>query len=171
MNADYAANGGGDLSTMDEELVAYLDGELDPVESSRVERRLADDEMYRQRLADMQRAWDALDVLQRSDVDENFTRSTVEIVALRADEDVTEQKATVANRKRYWWAAAIVLTLLSSAAGYACLSAVVSAPNQQLVYDLPVIERVDEYLHADSVDFLEKLQHEGLFNGEIEDAL
>ena len=64
-----------------------------------------------------------------------------------------------------------MLTLLSSAAGYACLSAIVAAPNQQLVYDLPVIERVDEYIHADSVEFLEKLQQEGLFGGEIENAL
>ena len=41
-----------------------------------------------------------LDVLQRSEVDENFTRSTVEIVALRADEEVTQLKITVANRQR-----------------------------------------------------------------------
>ena len=61
MNENLAMNGNGDgdLSTLDEELVAYLDGELDPVDSSRVERRLADDELYRQRLAEMQHAWDA----------------------------------------------------------------------------------------------------------------
>ena len=39
---------------LDEELVAYLDGELDAGERARVERRLADDAPYRERLRRLQ---------------------------------------------------------------------------------------------------------------------
>lgn len=160
-----------DLSAADEEIVAYLDGELDAASAAQVERRMAEDSQYGQRVRDLERAWDALDALQRAEADDGFTRSTVEIVALRAGEDVQQQKSSGALRQRMVWAAATILALASSAAGYIWLSEVLSGPNQQLVRDLPVIERVDEYLHADSVEFLQKLQDEELFAGEIDDAL
>jgi anti-sigma factor RsiW len=159
------------LSAADEEIVAYLDGELDAASAARVERRMADDPQYGQRVRDLERAWDALDVLQRAEADEGFTRSTVEVVALRAGQDVRQQKTSVAWRQRVAWGVATALALASTAGGYAWLSTVLSRPNRQLVRDLPVIERVDEYLHADSVEFLQKLQDEGLFAGEIDDAL
>jgi hypothetical protein len=40
---------------------------------------------------------------------------------------------------------------------------VVSRENRRLLRDLPVIERLDEYRYADSVEFLRTLEREGLF--------
>lgn len=160
-----------DLSVIDEEIVAYLDGELDPASAARVERRMADDPRYGQRVRELEHAWDALDILQRAEADEVFTRGTVEMVALRAGEDVQQRKVSIGRRQRLMWGAATLLALASSAAGYAWLSTVLARPNRQLVQDLPLIERVDEYRYADSIEFLQKLQQEGLFAGEVDDAL
>ena len=50
-------------AAIDEEIVAYLDGELDMETAAKVERRLADDPRYNARLNQLQRAWDMLDNL------------------------------------------------------------------------------------------------------------
>ena len=42
-----------------DELVAYLDGELPPEECRAVEERLANDDAYRQQLRDLDQAWEA----------------------------------------------------------------------------------------------------------------
>jgi hypothetical protein len=39
------------------------------------------------------------------------------------------------------------------------------------VRDLPVIERVDEYMKIDSVEFLKQLQREHLFPAEVDDGV
>ena len=57
-----------DKSQQLEEIVAYLDGELSPQESAQVERRLASDETYRQKLQSMERAWAALPEATRAEV-------------------------------------------------------------------------------------------------------
>ena len=48
-----------------EQLVAYLDGELDAESSLQVERRLAEDAEFRRELRQLQRAWDMLDELPK----------------------------------------------------------------------------------------------------------
>ena len=80
-------------ATIDEELVAYLDGELDVSGATRIERRLADDPAYRARLAQLERAWDMLDSLHRVEAHDDFARSTVEVIAVKAIDDAkTGQK-------------------------------------------------------------------------------
>lgn len=154
--------------TVDEELVSYLDGELEALDRARVEKRLAADEAFRTRLRLLQRTWDALDVLQRADVSEAFTRTTVELVAVKAAEDV-EQRQLRQVKKRTWtwigWAAACAA---SAAAGWLVLTQVLSRPDRQLLRDLPVIERVDEYRNADSLAFVKDLEASGLFAAEPE---
>jgi hypothetical protein len=43
-------------------------------------------------------------------------------------------------------------------------------PNRELVRDLPVIERIDDYRNIDSMEFLQSLQSEGLFAAEVDDG-
>jgi anti-sigma factor RsiW len=64
-------------SSTREELVAYLDGELDAAARQSVEERLARDAEYRSHLQSLQQAWDLLDELPRSSASESFTRTTV----------------------------------------------------------------------------------------------
>src|SRR3954466_12203933 len=92
-----------------DEIVAYLDGELAPQDCRRVENRLATDEEYRQELHELDRAWEALDVLPVANVDEGFAQTTIELTCVAAEADLTRHTATTkaANRNRMWrWIAA-----------------------------------------------------------------
>ncbi|NLX54451.1 MAG: hypothetical protein GXY58_05000 [Planctomycetaceae bacterium] len=153
-----------------EQLVAYLDGELDAETSQQVERRLAENVEYRRELQQLQRAWDMLDELPRAEVSESFTQTTVEMIAL----SVAEELATVPrrNRLRAWsvWCAAGIGPLLAALVGYLAVSSYLDRPNAALQRDLPVIENMDLYEVADSIDFLRQLEATGLFAEESDDA-
>lgn len=148
---------------VEEELVAYLDGELEDAARQRVERRLADDAEYRGRLTRMQKTWDMLDVLEKTEPDDGFVHTTVEMIALKTKEDEEGRKSAVVRSTRITWLAAGVASLVSAVAGYFLLMNVLEAPDRKLVRDLPVIERVDEYRLVDDLEFLQQLEKEGLF--------
>jgi anti-sigma factor RsiW len=158
-----------ETTSIDEELVAYLDGELGPEEATRVERRMAEDPRYNARLNQLQRAWDLLDTLQRTEADDQFVHSTVAMVAIQAAEDAkSQQMKTVQTRSLAWLALAAVL-LISAGATYAVVQRRLAQPNQQLVRDLPVIERVDDYRNIGTLEFLRQLERENLFPAEVGD--
>jgi anti-sigma factor RsiW len=106
-----------DLSAVDEELVAYLDGELDPSGAARVERRLADDAAYRSRLAQLQRAWDLLDTLQRSEANDDFARSTVEMIAVKAIDDAQTGQMRAVRRRSFAWLSIAAAALAAATTG------------------------------------------------------
>jgi anti-sigma factor RsiW len=149
-----------------EELVAYLDGELDAEASDRVEQRLAVDPAYRQALKELQSAWDLLDELPRAPVTETFTQTTVEMVALTAEAETLTAAAQLERRR--WWLGLVLAAGILAVAGmsYAVMSQQLDEPNQKLVQDLPVIENVDLYKVADSVEFLRALDEASLFEEE-----
>lgn len=150
------------LDVIHEEIVAYLDGELDEDVAQQVERRLAQDPTYRRRLQQMERAWDCLDALPQAEVDESFTHSTVEMVSLAAEKELS-LSATTHSRSLTTWLMGGALTLAAVAAGFIFTSLVTPDANQELLRDLPMIENIDMYLHADNLEFLQKLQAEKIF--------
>jgi anti-sigma factor RsiW len=159
-----------DTSPLDEELVSYLDGELSPEAAQQVERRLAEDAGYRARLAQLQRAWDLLDSLQRTEADDEFVHSTVAMVAVQASEDAKSQAMRTVQRRSLAWLAIGALVLLSTTLAFGLIQRRLGRSNRQLLRDLPVIERVDEYRNIDSLEFLKSLERENLFAAEVDDA-
>src|SRR5262245_11827568 len=94
-----------------DELVAYLDGELGPAEGRAIEQRLANDPECRQKLGDLDQAWEALNVLPTSTVDDSFAKTTIELACVAAQEDLTKrtQAITVDGRgRKRWWIAGCV---------------------------------------------------------------
>ena len=154
-----------------EQLVSYLDGELDAETSREVERRLAEDENYRRELRHLQRAWDMLDELPSSEVSESFTQTTVEMVALSTAQDIEQTKSQFKRRGRLLWVLAGGSAVVAAGVGYMIVSSILTRPNRQLVNDLPVIENVELYRVADSVEFLRDLAKEDLFGDEVENDL
>lgn len=155
-----------DSPAIESELVAYLDGELPPALAEAVEKRLARDPDYRRRLHDLQRAWDLLDVLPRTEPSAAFTSSTLEMVAVHA-----ESAAATADRhrtRRRWFVAAVASggVLASSLLGWTLGNRLWPSPDEPLLRDLPVVERVDEYLLAEDIEFLRLLDQAGLFREE-----
>lgn len=153
-------------SDIESELVAYLDGELSPALAEVVEKRLARDPEYRRRLHDLQRAWDLLDALPRTEASAAFTSSTLEMVAVHAE----TAEAQVDRRRR--WMHGLLGTVAAGGVlafgliGWTLGQRLWPSPDEPLLRDLPVVERVDEYLLAEDIEFLRLLDQEGLFREE-----
>ena len=81
-------------------LVAYLDGELDEKEKSAFEKQLAEQPQLRQKLAEYEKAWKALDYLEPSTPDQAKVYSTLELIALRAKKEA-ESLAVVEKKTKY----------------------------------------------------------------------
>jgi hypothetical protein len=67
-----------EMNDLDEQLTAYLDGELSSEESHDLEQRLIDDESLRMRLAELRKSYELLDELPETPYDQRFTQSTIE---------------------------------------------------------------------------------------------
>ena len=146
-----------------EQLVAYLDGELEAEAAREVEQRLAADAAYRQRLNRLQQTWDLLDHLPKATIEPAFTQSTVAMVVVQAADDVERLKSVHSRRQRFAWAGGLALATSAFLVGYGGLSRVGDRENRRLLRDLPVIERIGEYRYVDTVEFLHTLDREGLF--------
>jgi hypothetical protein len=59
---------------------------------------------------------------------------------------------------------------MAAATGFWLTFFQVTEPNRQVVEDLPILERLDAYQSAGSVDFLRELEKEGLFSKGENDA-
>jgi anti-sigma factor RsiW len=159
-----------ETTSIDEEIVAYLDGELDSESEARVARRLSDDPAYRLRLNQLQQAWDLLDNLRGSEADDEFAASTVAMVAVQADQEGKSQQIRAVRQRSFAGLTLVALVLLSMASGYMVLHRRLTRADRKLVRDLPVIEHVDEYSNIDIVDFLKLLARESLFPSEVDDG-
>jgi anti-sigma factor RsiW len=154
------------ISPDHELLVAYLDGELDAATVQQVETRLSQDEPFRRLIRSLQEAWDLLDDLPQATLDDNFTRTTVEMVAAQA----AREPVTATGRRTIRFRR-IALTLLAMSCGLIGFLMVYvrgEQANRQLLRDLPVIEQVDAYANLDQVAFLEKLIDAGIFDDDFE---
>ena len=152
--------------SIDEQLVAYLDGELDTESSRRIEALLASDPRLRDALQRLDRTWELLDELDTSPAAEGLAHSTIEMVtAAAADEAQRLQREEPRLRRRRWALAAGGL-LAASLAGFLAVTLLRPDANQQLLTDLPVLERLDEYRQIDDLDFLRALASENIFSKE-----
>ena len=117
-----------DIETVDEQLTAYLDGELSPSESTALERSLVDDEKLRLRLAELRKAYDLLDEIPETPHNQRFTKSTLELVIkdLTTSERIASRNdIKVKSKPIEWWAWPNVLGLLGVFALLGALTACV----------------------------------------------
>ena len=152
---------------VNEQLTAYLDGELSGEELSSVEQRLQDDPTYLSQMQQLQQGWDLLDVLPPTRGDDAFVKTTMELVVRDCDRDL---------KKRSWVGKSLLtkvalLFLLPGAvfaSSYAVTSQQITAPYRQLIRELPLIENHDRYskLNLD-IEFLKQLNDASLFTREV----
>lgn len=157
---------GNDDLGLREELVAYLDGELDAQQSRRIEYRLANEPEVRLVLQELDRTWHLLDELDAPTLDEDFTRTTLEMVAMAAVGDASRTGAKAPRRR---WLAAVAGLAAAALAGFALVGRLAPDPNAQLLQDLPLIENLDQYRQIDNLEFLRMLNREKLFTEDIDD--
>jgi len=153
-----------------DELIAYLDGEVDSETRQQIEQRLARDPQLVQRMREHQQAWDFLDELPQEDVGEQFTNTTLNMVAIAAADEGEARTRNAAQRRT--WLAGITTTCLIGVLllGYWVTATTLDRSNRELLQNLPVIENLEALEQAESVEFLIALENEGLFVAEESDA-
>lgn len=146
-----------------EDLVAYLDGELDDESSGEIEKTLADSAEARREVEMLTRSWEMLNVLEKPEASEEFTSKTL------AEIHVDEAEAAPAGEKKrllvpLLWGAAIVA---AAAAGFVAARYGIEGENDGLVRELRIIENYDVYSDVGSVEFLQELEKSELFDEEL----
>ena len=160
----------GDRPPLPDDLVAYLDGELEQKAARHIEQKLAADGEFRERLHQYQQAWDLLDELPKTRVGDRFTDTTLEMVAVSASQ--AQIRLSHRSQRQLISIGGALAAAACALVGYLAVATIVSGPDKQLVEDLPVIESLDAYRHAESIEFLQSLTEHGLFAvEESEDAL
>lgn len=146
-----------------ERLMAYLDQEMPPAARKQFEDQLSTDSELRQRMKDYQQTWDLLDELPRDHVDDDFTRITVEMVAVHAEGEAARKARMIARWRMAGLGLGLTAAVVAGLVGYSLTSSSLSAANRQLVEDLPILQQLDAYQSAGSIEFLRTLESEGLF--------
>lgn len=149
-------------ANLKEQLVAYLDGELDEQGMREVESLLSTDPRARQALRQLETAWDLLEELPRAEVDQSFTESTIEIVAVSLEKDLQDEETARPRRERRKWGLAAAGVLAASVLGFAAVAILSADPNEQLLRDLPLLTRLDQYRQVENLDFLRELHESHL---------
>lgn len=132
-----------------ERLTAYLDGELDAVETRQVEERLATDAVWADEFRRLQRAWDLLDGLPRADVGANFTHTTVEMIAVEAEQDLVAVQTRPRPRKWFDRALLVAGTAAAAGAGFIFVETYRPPRDAELFRTLPVLQHYDLYARTE----------------------
>jgi anti-sigma factor RsiW len=159
-----------------EDLVAFLDGELDEETARALEARITLDPQARTEAEALRQAWELLDYLPRPEPSASFTHRTLERLAIQT------LAHTVPVRRPRWrrwaaglgWAAAV---LVAAAAGFylagrlfpPAAPAPVQEPaevEEQLVRHLRIIQNQRLYRLAEDLEFLQALDQPDLFGEE-----
>lgn len=167
-----------------EELVAYLNGELDPAAARLVETRLQLDPRVRAEAAALSKTWELLDFLPQAEPSAHFTHRTLE--RLSAQQTQVASRG-VGGRRWSWWAAGLgwaAALLFAAVAGYAGVSYLVApSPAEDsaevsrrpareqiddlLAHNLSVVQNQRLYENVDDLEYLRSLDQPDLF-GEVD---
>ena len=152
-----------------EDLVAYLDGELSEESTRHIEELLRTSPDVREEVQRLERAWDLLGELPKSEADESFTQTTVEIAAVQAQQDLAAGRAARPRKRQRQW---MLVGLMLGVAGFLGVVAtqwIWPEPDEALLRDIPVLEYLDEFNQADNIQFLRKLRDDKLFTPRTEE--
>ena len=142
-------------------LVAYLDGELDEQTTRRVESVLAQSNVARTDVEQLARTYELLDMLDTPKASVEFTERTVASIRLDRFKPALSQQRWFQQAKRFGvlslWTLAMVI---AGAAGYYTTQFAVPVVDDQLLNDYPLIQQVDVYSEIGSHDFLDRLSRE-----------
>lgn len=141
----------------DELLVSFMDGELTQSDRKQVEKRLVDEQSFRERLQALQTGWEWLDELPSELPSEQLVASTIELVvtdiapasSLDKHDSLPAQNGDRGSRKSFFVALLCGLGLVAGAGG---VMAMREAALQKEIDDLAIIQHLDAY-ESGSNDF------------------
>lgn len=146
------------VDEIDEQLVAYLDGELESDQRSELETRLGRDATLRARLRTLQNGWDLLDELPMATPSSLLLESTLRMAATESAEFFSgDAKRSVGGffRSRSFWLPAIAILCFGVGAGAVRFQEHVRFRTQ--LKQLPVAMHINAYLHATDLELMRSL--------------
>ena len=152
-----------------ENLVAYLDGELDAQNVRQMEDRLAVESDLREKMTSLEQTWNMLNELETVSADKELVRSTMEVVTLTIEKDLSEDEKQFEKRK--WLDRLILLAtiFLFGIIGYQLAALVGIQRNQQFAKDIPIILNISKYKEIGNFDFLQALSEKRVFDEPVEE--
>ena len=152
-------------------LVAYLDGELDAENVRQVENRLSIEPDLREKMTSLEQTWNLLDELETVPANKEIVRSTMEVVTLTIEKELSENEQQL---ERYRWLDLAVLAailLMFGIIGFQLSLLAGIQGKKQLINDIPIIENMNKYKEIGSFDFLKALSDQQVFDPPSEDDM
>ena len=148
-----------------DQLVAYLDGELDTAQTAAVEKMLRKDPALRQQVEKLDRTWSMLDALEPVAVSEDFSQQTMAtVVATYAQPAkavpglLSQLLATAANRQTaVWFAVGVLGTCIGLGIQFLRGASDDYQRSVRLLNDLEMLERYPLYISIPNVSALKQL--------------
>jgi anti-sigma factor RsiW len=151
-----------------ETLTAYLDGELDDAQTEALETRLGQDAKLRAELETMQKTWGMLDFLPKAELSPDFTNRTIDRLTLAGQSTQLAGRPSTFRRVATWTMACLLAAVVGVGGAAAVRRYAVKPidPNESLVPDLRLLERLRAYEKIDDLDELRALDQPDFFGEE-----
>lgn len=141
-----------------QDLVAYLDKEVDPNVALTLEAKISNSVSARKEVEELEKTWEMLDFLPMPQPPQDLSQRTMELLA-QADQRKVELGGEAVERVKA--AAMIGVYVAAVAASFALgyfVTTLLPDRSERLLKDLPVVERYEEYRAIGDVEFLRLLR-------------
>ena len=158
-----------EINRLNEQLSAYIDGELSSDEREILEKRLDADEPLRRHLEGLKNNWSLLEQLPRENAPSRFTASTVGMVAIRAEAYQTPDDHAAGWHIRFFprWLLILCAASLAGSFGYNAtktitnnvpVNGLLETRNVFLLQNLNFLEHFPEYYQlGENIEFLKNI--------------
>ncbi|MCH2202881.1 MAG: hypothetical protein MK102_12990 [Fuerstiella sp.] len=149
-----------------EQLVAYLDGELDDEQAAGVEKRLSKDPKLRQLADELDRTWGMLDALGPVEASDEFSVQTMKTIAATGTDSRQRVPALVSrfvaswlnSYALTWFGIGVIGTLCGLGINALGGASAESTQAAQLLKQIDVLDRYPQYSIVPDVELLRELK-------------
>ena len=139
-------------------LVAYLDHELNEAEARAIETKLTQSVTARREVDVLKQTWQLLDHLPMPRASEDLTQRTLtEVAKIGLMGDKVMGKAAQLGRRAVGALACLAAVGLCFVIGLVVVRWLIPDPTSRLAQDLSIAEHLDEYQEIGTLEFLERL--------------
>lgn len=144
-----------------ENLVAYLDGELEESQTRQIETVLSGSTVARNDVELLAKTYDLLELLPRPKASGEFTEKTLAVAKLgEVRTDFRRSPWYRRTQRGMRWLAWTALLVVISCTGYSVSRYRIPQEDDLLLDDLEIVRRLDDYEEAGSYQFLHRLSLE-----------
>lgn len=144
-----------------ENLVAYLDGELDEEGTLEVERTLTESAEIRLEVEALSKTWDLLGELPSVESSKEFTERTMASIQTASAPQIAQPLISPQIRWTLLWTGLFAGLVGSAVLGFWMTNRGIPDQTDPLLKNLPVIQNLDVYEEVGSVEFLKELEELG----------